>query len=80
VTSRQVELWLRQEVVGRLLNRAAPFVWALAYVWRRLLRRTTFVSITGSLGKTTAKECVAAALAARFPTFRSRGKPLSENN
>ena len=77
MTARQVELWLRQEVVGRLFNRAAPVLWALAYVWRRLLRRTTFVAITGSLGKTTAKECVAAALAARFPTSRSRGNQNS---
>jgi UDP-N-acetylmuramoyl-tripeptide--D-alanyl-D-alanine ligase len=39
-----------------------------AFVWRRLLFRTTFVVITGSAGKTTAKELLAAALATRAPT------------
>jgi UDP-N-acetylmuramoyl-tripeptide--D-alanyl-D-alanine ligase len=42
-----------------------------AYLWRRLLFRTTFIAITGSVGKTTAKECLAAALASRFPTAKS---------
>lgn len=42
-----------------------------AYLWRRLLFRTTFIAITGSTGKTTAKECLAAALASRFPTART---------
>jgi UDP-N-acetylmuramoyl-tripeptide--D-alanyl-D-alanine ligase len=30
--------------------------------------RTTFIAVTGSLGKTTATECLAAVLASRFPT------------
>ena len=77
MTARQVELWIRQEVGGRLLSRTVTVVWVLAYVWRRLLRRTKFVAITGSLGKTTAKEYVAAGLATRFPTFRSRGNQNS---
>jgi UDP-N-acetylmuramoyl-tripeptide--D-alanyl-D-alanine ligase len=33
-----------------------------AYVWRMFLFRTTFIAITGSVGKTTAKECLAAIL------------------
>jgi len=41
---------------------------ALAYLWRRLLFRTTFIAITGSVGKTTAKECMAAILSTRFST------------
>jgi UDP-N-acetylmuramoyl-tripeptide--D-alanyl-D-alanine ligase len=77
MTAHRLGLWVRQEIVGRSLNRTSPVVWALAYVWRRLLRRTTFVAITGSLGKTMAKECVAASLAARFPTARSRGNQNS---
>jgi UDP-N-acetylmuramoyl-tripeptide--D-alanyl-D-alanine ligase len=40
----------------------------LAYLWRRLLFRTTFVAVTGSLGKTTTKECLGAILCSRFPT------------
>jgi UDP-N-acetylmuramoyl-tripeptide--D-alanyl-D-alanine ligase len=43
----------------------------LAAAWRRLLFRTTFIAITGSLGKTTAKECLAGLLASRAPTISS---------
>jgi len=46
-------------------------MYAGAYLWRRLLFRTTFIAITGSVGKTTAKECLAAALASRHPTAKS---------
>jgi len=49
----------------------------LAIVWRRLLWRTTFIAITGSLGKTTAKECLGAILASRFRTAKTRA---NENN
>ncbi len=55
-----------------------------AYVWRRLLFRTTFIAITGSVGKTTCKELLADILQSRFPTARSlrnqndySGVPLS---
>jgi UDP-N-acetylmuramoyl-tripeptide--D-alanyl-D-alanine ligase len=48
-------------------------MYVAALVWRRLMFRTTFVAVTGSMGKTTAKECLAAALASRFPTFKTRG-------
>lgn len=44
-----------------------------AFLWRRLLFRTTFIAITGSMGKTTAKECLAAALASRSPTAKTFG-------
>ena len=64
----RIGLWLRREVLDRVLFHGRPLVCALAFVWRRLLFRTTFVAITGSLGKTTAKECVAACLAARYRT------------
>ena len=52
-------------------------VYAAAYVWRRLLFRTTFIAITGSVGKTTAKDCLAAILSARFSILSTRG---SEND
>jgi UDP-N-acetylmuramoyl-tripeptide--D-alanyl-D-alanine ligase len=42
--------------------------YALAYLWRRMLFRTTFIAITGSVGKTTAKECMAAILSTQFRT------------
>ncbi len=59
-------------------------LYVAAWIWRRLLFRTTFIAITGSFGKTTAKECLAAALASRHPTAKTRfnqndysGVPLS---
>jgi UDP-N-acetylmuramoyl-tripeptide--D-alanyl-D-alanine ligase len=39
-----------------------------AFVWRRLMVRTTFVAVTGSYGKTTATECLGTILAAHRPT------------
>lgn len=44
----------------------------LAFFWRRLMFRTAFIAITGSLGKTTATECLAAILRARFSTNATR--------
>ena len=46
-------------------------LYLVAYVWRRLLFRTTFIAITGSLGKTTTKECIAAIFSAHFPTAKT---------
>ena len=54
--AHRIGLWLRREVLDRVLFHGRPVVCALALVWRRLLFRTTFVAITGSLGKTTAKD------------------------
>ena len=45
--------------------------YVLACVWRRVLFRTTFVAVTGSVGKTTAKESLATILASRFPTAKN---------
>lgn len=47
------------------------FVVLLAFVWRRLLFRTTFIGVTGSVGKTTAKECMYAVLSSKFPGVRT---------
>ncbi len=41
---------------------------AKAALWRRLMRRTTFIAVTGSYGKTTATECLGPMLAAHAPT------------
>ena len=68
MTLDRLHFWVRQEIVSRVFVGARPVLCALAVVWRRLLFRTTFVAITGSLGKTTAKECVVACLATRFRT------------
>lgn len=65
------ESWLRQAAIGVLVRRCGFLLAPAAWVWRRLLVRTTFIAVTGSLGKTTAKECIAAALSSAGPTFRS---------
>lgn len=41
---------------------------AAAFVWRRLMWRTTVIAITGSVGKSTTKECLAAILSAHART------------
>lgn len=51
-------------------------LWAAAFLWRTALVRTTFVAITGSVGKTTAKDCLAAILEQLGPTV----KTLRSNN
>jgi UDP-N-acetylmuramoyl-tripeptide--D-alanyl-D-alanine ligase len=78
VTTHRVVLWVRQEITARVLVRVRPVLCALAFVWRRILFRTTFVAITGSLGKTTAKDCVAACLAVRFRTACAPGSYNSD--
>jgi UDP-N-acetylmuramoyl-tripeptide--D-alanyl-D-alanine ligase len=64
------------------LRRAAGRLWyhfhwralyLLAYPWRSFLWRTTVVAITGSAGKTTAKECLMAMLATVGPTAGTVG-------
>jgi UDP-N-acetylmuramoyl-tripeptide--D-alanyl-D-alanine ligase len=42
-------------------------------IWRRLMSRTTFIAITGSVGKTTCSEAIAAVLSSRFPTISTAG-------
>jgi UDP-N-acetylmuramoyl-tripeptide--D-alanyl-D-alanine ligase len=64
-------LWLRQDIFGSLLNVVSPLVYWIAFIWRRMLVRTTFIAVTGSLGKTTAKELIAAVLSSQAPTTRS---------
>ncbi len=44
----------------------------MTYVWRRLMFRTTVIAITGSVGKTTAKECLAAILEKHGRTLSTR--------
>jgi UDP-N-acetylmuramoyl-tripeptide--D-alanyl-D-alanine ligase len=47
---------------------AEYFVSAAAFVWRRLMFRTTFIAITGSVGKSSATACLGSILSAHLPT------------
>lgn len=61
--------------LSRLLRSIAnvPIV-LMALIWRRTaLRRTTLIAITGSVGKTTAKDCLAAILSKVGPTIATTG-------
>jgi UDP-N-acetylmuramoyl-tripeptide--D-alanyl-D-alanine ligase len=49
----------------------------VAAIWRRLMFRTTVVAVTGSVGKTTAKDCIAAILSSRY---RIESTPRSDNH
>jgi UDP-N-acetylmuramoyl-tripeptide--D-alanyl-D-alanine ligase len=71
MTRQRLEYWIREEVLGPILARLYPVLYVLAFLWRRLLFRTTVIAITGSLGKTTTKECLAVVLGSVGPTFRS---------
>src|SRR6185312_13185282 len=58
----------------RRARRAA--LYGAAFVWRGLMFRTTFIAITGSVGKTTAKEALASILASRYRIVKT---PVSRN-
>ncbi len=45
---------------------------AIASMWRRCLFRTTFIAVSGSLGKTSCTEVVGEVLASRYPTRRTK--------
>jgi UDP-N-acetylmuramoyl-tripeptide--D-alanyl-D-alanine ligase len=56
---------------NRILRYHWSLLYAVAYLWRCLLFRTTFIAVTGSVGKTTTKECIAVVLSARFSTVKT---------
>lgn len=62
----------REPVIGPVLRTLRPIIYLTAFLWRRLLFRTTFIGVTGSLGKTTAKECLGTMLASQYLTYRTR--------
>jgi UDP-N-acetylmuramoyl-tripeptide--D-alanyl-D-alanine ligase len=63
---------------------AAQALYWVAFLWRRRLRGTAFVAVTGTHGKTTTKELLATILTSQAPTFRlaanqNTGLPLTLN-
>jgi UDP-N-acetylmuramoyl-tripeptide--D-alanyl-D-alanine ligase len=74
---RRIELWFRQVAVGRLVRRCGPLLFRLARLWRGVLVRTTFIAVTGSLGKTTTTRLLAGILATRGRTFHTVGNQNS---
>src|SRR5262245_34874448 len=67
----RLNLWIRQELLGPWVARLGTVIYVLAFLWRRRLFRPPFIAITGSLGKTTTKECLAAVLESIGPTYRT---------
>jgi UDP-N-acetylmuramoyl-tripeptide--D-alanyl-D-alanine ligase len=53
------------------LRACGPLLPGAAFIWRSLLFRTTVIAITGSVGKTMAKDCLAAVLAPHAPTVKT---------
>lgn len=49
----------------------------VAAIWRRLLFRTKIIAVTGSVGKTTARDCIAAILSSRH---RIQSTPPNDNH
>lgn len=64
--SQLLKLWKRSQPALRI-----PRLW-VAFLLRTVLRRTTFIAITGSVGKTTAVRCLAAILSREAPTQWTR--------
>lgn len=66
---------MARRVWRSLRRRALPYV---LIVWRHLMVRTTVIAITGSVGKTTAKEALAAVLATQGRVLKTRNNENDE--
>ena len=60
-------------------NSALSKVWvrkillSIGWIWRRCMFRTTFIAVSGSVGKSTCKELIGEVLGSQFPTVRTLG-------
>lgn len=68
---RRIARRLNQTFGAQILSFLEPLVVLAARCWRTLLFRTTVIGVTGSVGKTTAKESIAGILSTHGHTFRS---------
>jgi len=68
---RRIARRLNQTFGAQILGLIEPFVVLTARCWRTLLWRTTVIGVTGSVGKTTAKESIAGILSTHGRTFKS---------
>ena len=77
ITTRIKNLYwaLRGKNSGRLVVTFLrnQLIISAAYLWRRLLFNTTFITITGSFGKTTTKEFIADILARQYAVSKTLG-------
>lgn len=72
---KKIRWALRGKNSGRLIATFLrnQLIISAAYVWRRLLFNTTFITITGSFGKTTTKEFIADILARKYAVSKTIG-------
>lgn len=68
---KKLEQRLRDFVGSNPITKGSAIL--LAFLWRRLLFRTTFIVVSGSVGKTTAKDAIALVLSRHFPTQKTDG-------
>jgi UDP-N-acetylmuramoyl-tripeptide--D-alanyl-D-alanine ligase len=73
VSANRVLLRVREQFLHALYVVGAQALYWAAVLWRRMLRRTTFIAVTGTHGKTTTKEILATVLGLQQPTFRTTG-------
>lgn len=64
---------IRMAITPALDLALAYLLSACAFVWRRVMFRTTFIAITGSVGKSTTTACLGTILSAHYPTNWSPG-------
>ena len=66
-------MWPKRQLANLAFNIWATGLRWAAIVWRRMLRNTTFIAITGSMGKTTTKELLVAMLGSHYPVRATPG-------
>jgi UDP-N-acetylmuramoyl-tripeptide--D-alanyl-D-alanine ligase len=60
-----------KQITSKIAYHSPNSLFGRRFLWRRLLFRTTFIAVTGSVGKTTVKECISAILSLHFSTTQT---------